>query len=265
MTEANLDEAVAILGGAERVLASTGAGMSKESGIPTFRDALDGLWANFSAEELATEAGFRAAPARVWGWYASRRRRIERCSPHRGHHALVALERAIPGLRIATQNVDGLHQAAGSREVIELHGNIRRLKCLDRGHPYTGSVPGVSDAGEEGEEPPPPCPVCGSPLRPDVVWFGELLPEAATREAWRLAEGADVVLVVGTSGMVWPAAELPFVAARAGARVIEINPVPSEITRVADIFLQGPAGEVLPRLVDRFVAFDSDLSTRRSR
>ncbi|MBA2244252.1 MAG: NAD-dependent protein deacylase, partial [Gemmatimonadetes bacterium] len=150
--------------------------MSQESGIPTFRDAQEGLWARFSPQELATEAGFRANPRRVWSWYAWRRRRIESCSPHAGHVALVELEALVPELTVVTQNIDGLHHAAGSREVIELHGSIRRLKCLDRGHPFNGEPP---PAAEEEEADPPPCPTCGSPLRPDVVWFGEMLPQDA--------------------------------------------------------------------------------------
>jgi NAD-dependent deacetylase len=265
MSDERLDRAASILRAAQRVLVSTGAGMSKESGIPTFRDARAGLWARFDPEALATEAGFRAAPARVWGWYASRRRQISACSPHAGHFALAQLEEAVPQLRVVTQNIDGLHQAAGSRNVVELHGSIRRSKCLDRGHPYVDDLSPREGEPQDGEEEPPPCPTCGSPLRPDVVWFGELLPQEATREAWKLAEESDVTLVVGTSGMVWPAAELPFVAARAGARVIEINPEPSEITSAADVFLQGPAGEVLPQLVKHILPSHSDQFTRRDR
>jgi NAD-dependent deacetylase len=246
---ADLDAAVRILRDARHVVASTGAGMSRESGIPTFRDAQEGLWARFNPEELATEQGFRAAPARVWGWYAYRRQRILDCSPHAGHRAMAELERIVPELVVVTQNIDGLHQAAGSSDVIELHGSIRRLKCLDRSHPFLGELPAGPAAGAESEQEPPPCPECGSPLRPDVVWFGELLPAAATERAWALAQRCDAMLVVGTSGMVWPAAELPFLAARAGARILEINPVRSEITRIADVFLDGAAGHVLPLLV----------------
>jgi NAD-dependent deacetylase len=251
VSTAGVDAAVEILQAARRMVVSTGAGMSRESGIPTFRDAQQGLWAHFNPEELATERGFRAAPARVWGWYASRRRTIRNCSPHAGHRALAELERLVPEVTIVTQNIDGLHRAAGSDEVIELHGNIHRVKCLDRGHPFAREVEDTLPAGAEADEEPPPCPRCGSPLRPDVVWFGEMLPEQATERAWDLAARCDVMLVVGTSGMVWPAAELPFVAARAGARIIEINPVRSEISRVADVFIAGAAGEVLPALVGR--------------
>jgi NAD-dependent deacetylase len=244
-----LAAAVEILAAARRLVVSTGAGMSRESGIPTFRDAQVGLWARFNPEELATEQGFRSAPARVWGWYASRRRTIAACAPHAGHHALAELERLLPEVAVVTQNIDGLHRAAGSSEVIELHGNIHRLRCLDRGHPFDGTLPEETREEDEWEEDPPPCPQCGSPLRPDVVWFGELLPAAATDRAWRLARECDVMLVVGTSGMVWPAAELPFLAAQAGARIVEINPDRSEISRVADVVVGGTAGEVLPALV----------------
>jgi NAD-dependent deacetylase len=231
---------------AERVVVSTGAGMSRESGIPTFRDAMEGLWARFDPQELATEAGFRRNPRRVWSWYAWRRRKVMEAEPHPGYAALVRLDPLVPGLTVVTQNVDGLHAIAGSRDVVELHGNLRRVKCLDGHHPFAGELP---DADGEVETDPPPCPVCGSPLRPDVVWFGEMLPERAVERAWQLAEACDVLLLVGTSGTVWPAAELPHVAGRAGARVIEVNPEPSELTAVADVFLQGRAGEVLPALV----------------
>jgi NAD-dependent deacetylase len=248
---AKLTEAAEIVRAARRVVVSTGAGMSRESGIPTFRDAQEGLWARFDPQELATVEGFRAAPARVWGWYAYRRQRIMAAEPHAGHRALVDLERQVPELAVVTQNIDGLHQVAGSRRVIELHGSIRRLKCLDGGHPFGGTLSHESPATETGEQEPPHCPTCGSPLRPDVVWFGEMLPADATRQAWELAGRCDVMLVVGTSGMVWPAAELPFVAARAGARVIEVNPERSEVSRIADVFVAGPAGAVLPALVER--------------
>lgn len=244
MTEEGLARAAEWIASATRVVASTGAGMSAESGIPTFRDAQEGLWARFDSRELATEEGFRADPRRVWSWYQYRRRRMAEAVPHAGYHALVELERLVPALTIVTQNIDGLHAQAGSRDVVEVHGNIRRAKCLDHGHVFPGEPP-LTDADEED---PPPCPICGSPLRPDVVWFGEMLPEDAVARAWRLAEACDVLLVIGTSGTVWPAAELPYVARRGGARVVEINPEPSELTAMADVFLQGRAGAILPRL-----------------
>jgi NAD-dependent deacetylase len=251
MTPEGLASAAEALAGAGRVVVSTGAGMSRESGIPTFRDAQEGLWARFDPEELATEAGFRAAPSRVWSWYSYRRRLMSRCRPHPGHHALVQLEAMVREFALVTQNIDGLHQASGSSDVIELHGSIHRDRCLDCGRQAEPAARPGAAAGaefEEAEEEPPRCEACGSYLRPDVVWFGEMLPRDATERAWDLASRCDVLLVVGTSGMVWPAAELPHLARRAGARVIEINPRPSEVTPVADIFLGGPAGEVLPRL-----------------
>lgn len=247
VTPEGLARAAAWLASAERVVVSTGAGMSRESGIPTFRDAMEGLWERFDPQELATEAGFRANPRRVWSWYAWRRGTVAQAVPHAGYHALVEMERALPSLTIVTQNVDGLHAEAGSADAVELHGSLRRLKCLDRHHPFAGDAP-PPPAGDDADEEPPACPVCGSPLRPDVVWFGEMLPEDAVARAWELAEACDVLVTVGTSGTVWPAAELPHVAKRAGARIIEINPEPSELTPLADVFLQGPAGEVLPRL-----------------
>lgn len=245
MTPEGMARAAKILAGARRVVVSSGAGMSRESGIPTFRDAMEGLWASFDPQELATEAGFRRNPRRVWSWYAWRRERVSDAQPNPGHRALVRLESLVPELTVVTQNVDGLHAQAGSAEVVELHGNIRRVKCLDRGHPYGGPLPPYAEDQE-----PPPCPVCGSPLRPDVVWFGEMLPERAVERAWSLAERCDAMLLIGTSGTVLPAAELPLVARRHGALIVEVNPTPSELTHAADVFLAGPAGEMLPALVD---------------
>ena len=239
-----LARAVEALAGARRVVVSTGAGMSKESGIPTFRDAMEGLWAEFDPQELATEEGFRANPRRVWSWYAWRRRRVAEAEPHAGHFAVTELQRILPAVTVVTQNVDGLHTAAGTRELVELHGNIRRLRCLDHAHPFDGEI-----ADEEGESDPPPCPVCGSPLRPDVVWFGEMLPQRAVKRAWDEAARCDALLLVGTSGTVWPAAELPHVARRRGAFIVEVNAEPSELTPLADVFLRGTAGGILPRLV----------------
>lgn len=244
MTPEGLDRAARWLAEARSVVVSSGAGMSRESGIPTFRDAMEGLWADFDPQQLATEEGFRADPRRVWSWYAWRRRKVRDATPHPGYGAIVELASLVPSLLVVTQNVDGLHALAGSTDVVELHGSLRRVKCLERHH-VLDEAP--DDDGEEAD--PPPCPRCGSPLRPDVVWFGEMLPEGAVERAWGSAAAADVLLTVGTSGTVWPAAELPSVARRGGARVIEVNPEPSELTAGVDLFLQGRAGEVLPRLV----------------
>ncbi len=251
MTPEGLRRAARILAGAERVVVSSGAGMSKESGIPTFRDAMEGLWSNFDPQALATEAGFRADPRRVWSWYAWRRERVGDARPNPGHVVLAQMEALVPGLVVVTQNIDGLHAEAGSADVVELHGNIRRVKCLDHGHPYAGPLPPYAE-GEEQD--PPPCPECGSPLRPDVVWFGEMLPAEAVARAWDLAERAEALLLIGTSGTVWPAAELPLVARRHGALIIEINPEPSDLTHATDVFLAGPAGQVLPQLLEEMRA-----------
>jgi NAD-dependent deacetylase len=241
-----IERAAALLAGARRVVVATGAGMSQESGIPTFREARTGLWARFDPAELATEEGFRAAPARVWGWYAWRRGRIASCAPHAGHRAVAELEELLSHLTVVTQNIDGLHQRAGARTVVELHGSIHALRCLDAGHPFEGTL---AETGEEAESPPPVCTLCGSPLRPGVVWFGEMLPQQAVTRAWAEARACDVMLVVGTSGAVWPAAELPHLARAAGATVIEVGPETTHLSPVAHLSLRGRAGELLPGLV----------------
>ena len=233
------------LGTARAIVVLTGAGISAESGIPTFRDATTGLWSQYKPEDLATPGAFERDPRTVWDWYAWRRERVNAVKPNAGHAALVALEEACArrGARfdLVTQNVDGLHHAAGSRRIHELHGNIRRVKCLANNHP--------AERWSEGEERPPRCEVCGSMLRPDVVWFGESLPEETLAEAFRAAATCDAFLCVGTSAVVEPAASLPFAALEAGARVIEVNPQPTPLTRHASIVLEGPAGIVLPSIV----------------
>lgn len=244
---APIQGAARVLREVERLVVTTGAGMSRESGIPTFRDALSGLWARYDPEELATEAGFRRHPARVFGWYAWRRRLVSAAVPHAGYHALVALERLVSSVTIVTQNVDGLHRRAGSRRVLELHGSLERFSCVDARHPYPGDAIGSPEADTECE--PPLCPQCGSWVRPDVVWFGEMLPERVTTEAWELAASCQAMLVVGTSGLVHPAAQLPFIARDAGATVIEVNPEATDVSAVAHIVCRGPAGTILPALV----------------
>ena len=230
---------------ARSIAVLTGAGISAESGIPTFRDALTGLWERFKPEELATPEAFLAHPKRVWEWYAWRREKVAAALPNPGHVALAELERKCiardANFTLITQNVDGLHQVAGSRNVIELHGNIRRVKCFDHHHPV--------DAWAESGQIPPRCPHCGSMLRPDVVWFGELLPDDALETAMRAARSCDVFLSVGTSAVVEPAASLPLVARQAGAMVIEVNPETTPLTAAAQISLRGAAGAILPPMV----------------
>ena len=242
MPFARVREALAV---ARSVVVLTGAGISAESGIPTFRDAMTGLWARYRPEDLATPEAFLRDPRTVWDWYAWRRSRVAEVRPNPGHDALAALERAADarGARylLVTQNVDGLHAAAGSRRVVELHGNIRRVKCFENGHQV--------DRWGDVEPGPPTCPVCGSALRPDVVWFGEPLPAQALQAALQATSSCDVFLSVGTSGLVEPAASLPYAALERGAKVIEVNPQPTPLAERAWAAFAGKAGEVLPRLM----------------
>jgi NAD-dependent protein deacetylase/lipoamidase len=227
---------------ARHVVVLTGAGISAESGIPTFRDAMTGLWARYRPEDLATPEAFRRDPRRVWEWYEWRRELVARARPNPGHLALVELARRVPRMDLFTQNVDGLHQRAGSREVFELHGNITRDRCFDRGHPAGPRAP-------DGEA-PPRCGICGSYLRPDVVWFGERLPERELETAWKSAERCDLFISVGTSGAVQPVASLVDLAHFGGATVVIVNPDESVFTAPGHILLQGPSGRILPSLVE---------------
>jgi NAD-dependent protein deacetylase/lipoamidase len=238
------DTAARLLGAARSVVVSTGAGMSKESGIPTFRDAPNALWENFDAEKLASPEGFLNDPPLVWRWYEDRRRMISAAKPNAGHRAIARLEGLFERFAVVTQNIDDLHRKAGSKNVIEMHGNIFRYKCFDMGHPID-ELPGDGRV-------PPLC-RCGSMIRPDVVWFGEMLPGDAMERAYRAIETCDVMLVVGTSWIVYPVAGFPEIARRSGARIIEVNPEETPITAIADVFLEGAAGEVLPRLADALV------------
>ncbi len=228
----------------------TGAGVSAESGVPTFRDAQTGLWANFRPEDLATEAAFRRDPARVWGWYAERRDEMRHVQPNAGHVAVADFQRRHPGrLTLATQNVDGLHQKAGSTDVLALHGNIFEDRWLDACTLSRGPHDGC-DVGQAGAGSPPRCAQCGNMLRPAVVWFGEMLPLALLTAAEQAAQRCDVMVVVGTLGAVYPAAGLAHLARAAGARVVIVNPHPSELDDVADQVLTGSSAALLPRLLD---------------
>ncbi len=226
----------------------TGAGVSKESGIPTFRDALDGLWANYDPQRLATPRGFRRDPKLVWDWYQHRRTLIAQAKPNAGHLAIAALERYIEKVVVITQNIDGLHQQAGSRDVIALHGDIQRNKCFAncQGDPTYVDISTLTWDEEAG---PPRCPYCGAYVRPAVVWFEEMLPPAELERAIRLSRVADVMLVVGTSGEVQPVASLPFLARESGSLIVEVNPAITPITRIAHWRLAGPSAEVLPQVV----------------
>jgi NAD-dependent deacetylase len=226
---------------ARRVVVLTGAGVSAESGIPTFRDASSGLWSTVDVTAVASPAGFRRDPLRVWSWYAERRRAMDAAAPNAGHRALARLEARVPELLLVTQNIDGLHRRAGSRNLVELHGAIHRARCtVERGRVLAWSA----DAPL-----PPSCPHCGGLLRPDVVWFGERLSPAALARAEAASLGADLFLSVGTSGVVEPAASLPYLAQGALAQVVEINPAPTELGDRADFALRSPAALALPALL----------------
>jgi NAD-dependent deacetylase len=236
------DRLTGCLARAKRLVAFTGAGISAESGVPTFRGA-DGLWKNMRAEELASMEGFLRNPALVWEWYSHRRAILQTVRPNAGHRALVDLESLYPEVVVVTQNVDGLHRRAGSIRIHELHGNIERNYCTMCGKPHDREAVLL----REGR---PVCERCGGLVRPDVVWFGEMLPEEAWEAAVRAAGAADLFLSIGTSGVVYPAASIPLVAKDAGALLVEVNPEETPLTESADVFLRGEAGEVLPALVN---------------
>ncbi|MCS6886638.1 NAD-dependent deacylase [Chloroflexus sp.] len=225
---------------ARHVTVLTGAGISAESGIPTFRDAQTGLWSHFDPEELASPAGFARNPALVWRWYAERRVKACAAQPNPAHYALAELAQRVPQLTLITQNIDGLHQRAGSPDVIELHGSLHRARCM-----ADGSVHTTWDYDEE----LPLCPDCGALLRPDVVWFGEMLPRVALETAWAAALDCDVFMSIGTSGVVEPAASLPRVALGRDATVLILNLEQTTAARPPLFTINGKAGEVLPQLV----------------
>ena len=230
---------------AGRIVVLTGAGVSAESGVPTFRDALTGLWARFSPEELATEAAFRAHPQRVWDWYLQRRQALLSVRPNAGHVALARRAMRHPGqLTLVTQNVDGLHQQAGLAETLALHGDIRAERWLDEPRPCCDQLVPVPGR-------PPSCSVCGNLRRPDVVWFGESLPSEVLAAAERAADNCELMLVVGTAGAVYPAAGLAHRARRAGARMVVVNPAPTELDSLAHVRLVGTSATILPRILDR--------------
>ncbi len=242
--ERELDRAAKMIERAEYVIAFTGAGISAESGVPTFRGK-GGLWEKYKPEEIATPEAFERDPRRVWEWYKWRMELIARTKPNPGHIALARMEEAGIVKAIITQNVDGLHQRAGSKNVLELHGSIWRVRCVNPSCGYRATI------REPPKEIPPRCPRCGSLLRPDVVWFGEPLPSRVWEQAVIEAGNADLVIVVGTSGVVMPAAMIPLLVKQHGGVIIEVNVEPSNITVSADVFLRGKAGVVLPKLAEK--------------
>ena len=225
---------------ARHVCVLTGAGISAESGVPTFRDAQQGLWARYDPHELATPEAFQRDPELVWRWYRWRRDLVATAEPNAGHRSLAALAAAVDQLTLVTQNVDGLHQRAGSRDVIEFHGNIFANRCFRDGH--------VVDC--DNNEPVPACPRCGGPARPGVVWFGESIPDDALKRSFAAARDCDVFLSIGTSSLVQPAAGLAMIAAEAGATTIEINPETTESASSFTAAWRGEAGTILPKLIE---------------
>jgi NAD-dependent deacetylase len=225
---------------ARHVCVLTGAGISAESGVPTFREAQSGLWERYDPMQLATPEAFLEDPALVWRWYRWRRELVAQAEPNPGHRALVRLAERVPRLTLVTQNVDGLHQRAGSEGVIEFHGNLFVNRCF---------VEGCEVACAEDDE-QPSCPGCGAPARPGVVWFGEAIPEQALNASFAAAADCDVFLSVGTSSLVYPAAGLARLAAESGATVIEINPNPTEMSSRFHYAIAENAGSALPELVD---------------
>jgi NAD-dependent deacetylase len=243
------DELVRRLTEAERVAVLTGAGVSAESGVPTFRDESGSLWERFSPQELAHVEAFLDNPELVQGWYAHRREVVTETEPNPGHRALADLEALVTddggAFLLATQNVDDLHRRAGSEHVVELHGNITRSYCIDCEREAT-----EAEMRPEGEGDIAECPACGGLLRPDVVWFGERLPEGAMEKAQQAAAACDVFLSVGTSAVVYPAAGLPLAAAEGGAYTAEVNPKRSAVAPELDEVVLEKAGEALPPLVE---------------
>ena len=232
---------IEVLQEASRVAILTGAGISAESGIPTFRGE-EGLWKKYRPEELATPTAFSQDPKLVWEWYDWRRGIIGQKEPNPGHKVIARWEETFPTVSLITQNIDGLHQKAGSKNIWELHGNIWKLRCTEE-----GTI--TENYNTPLKEIPPLCPNCGALLRPHVVWFGESLSPTILQKSIQLSSECDVMFVIGTSAVVQPAASLPFEASEAGAKIVEINLDPTSLSLYADFSIRGKSGEILP-LID---------------
>ena len=226
---------------ATRVVVLTGAGVSQESGLRTFRDAQVGLWSQYKPEDLASPEAFTRDPKLVWDWYAWRREAIKGVRPNPGHYALVEMEKLVPEFTLITQNVDGLHRFAGSQNVLELHGNIQKVRCSQCGL--------FTETWVDDPDSVPTCSSCGGLLRPDVVWFGEPLPRGELEAAVKASRACQVFFSIGTSGVVQPAASLAHAARNNGSVVVEINAEPTPLTPKVDFAFHGKSGELLPDLV----------------
>lgn len=252
MTSSHFDpELIAALRGGQEIVLLTGAGVSAESGVPTFRDALTGLWRNFDAELLATSEAFKRDPDLVWGWYEWRRSKVLAAQPNDAHLAIAHLANLVPRLSLFTQNVDDLHERAGSADVQHLHGSLQDPRCFDCGHPFSFPRDAAQMSDDGRRLAPPVCEECGGLVRPGVVWFNELLPEKILDRANESFRSCDLLVVVGTSGLVYPVAELPNVAKKAGRKIIQINSCKSNLDSLCTWNLMGTAGSLLPELVSR--------------
>lgn len=234
---------------ASHVFVFTGAGVSAESGIPTFRDALTGLWARFDPAVLATADAFRNDPALVWGWYEWRRSKVLAAEPNPAHLAIAGLARLVSRLTVITQNVDDLHERAGCQDVIHLHGSLHSPRCFACARPYERTTDQLNEPEDGRRIEPPRCRHCNGKVRPGVVWFGESLPEQAWRDALAAARDCDLLLSVGTSSLVQPAAEIPRIASEHGAVVVHVNLQRESVLGEREFSLVGKAAEILPRLL----------------
>lgn len=249
MTPTIPPELIVALQQAKHVVVFTGAGVSAESGIPTFRDALTGLWQRFGAEDLATPDAFRRDRDLVWGWYEWRRMQVLRAQPNPAHIAIAGLAQFVPRLIVVTQNVDDLHERAGSAEVLHLHGSLHSPRCFACGsaHRLASGIPEEPEGGRRLS--PPLCRHCGGAMRPGVVWFGEGLPEDVLESAFAAARACDLLFAIGTSGLVQPAARIPVLARQAGAKVVQVNPTATALDDDCSWSLRGAAGVIMPSLL----------------
>lgn len=246
-----MEELISLIKKSNNIIVFTGAGISKDSGIQTFRDK-DGLWKDFDPNIYATYEGFMSDPVRVWQWYLYRYTKIKEAQPNWGHHFVATLEKYFKNFAVITQNIDGLHSKSGSKKVIELHGNIHRVKCCSCKNKY--------NTDEVNFDIMPPLCECGGLLRPDVVWFGESLPQKELNMAFTYASNAQLAIVIGTSCLVYPAAEIPFIVKRNGGAVIEFNPEDTPLTDYADISIKDVNDVFYRKLISEITSVFGELN-----